>query len=60
MANAVSISEEAAELLRKATTGMVNDALALSGVNRGIRRVRPFRGCEDAKVVGRAVTVLFG
>lgn len=60
MANAVSIPQEAAEALKKATTGMVNDTLALLGLNGGIRGVRPARGSEAAKVVGRAATVLFG
>lgn len=60
MSNAVSIPQEAAEALRKADTGMVNDALALTGLNGGIKGVRPARGAEDAKVVGRVATVLFG
>ncbi len=60
MVDAVSIPQEAAGMLRKATTGMVNDALALLGLNGGIRGVRPSRGSEDAKIVGRAATVLFG
>jgi 4-hydroxy-4-methyl-2-oxoglutarate aldolase len=60
MGDAVSIPPEAAAVLAKATTGMVNDALALLGLNGGIRGIRPSRGCEDARIVARAVTVLFG
>lgn len=54
------IPKEVAEMLGKATTGVVNDALALLGLNGGIRGVRPSRGSEDAKIVARATTVLFG
>jgi 4-hydroxy-4-methyl-2-oxoglutarate aldolase len=60
MTDTVSIPKEAAELLRKATTGMVNDALALLGFNGGIPGVRPARGSEAAKVVGRVATIAFG
>lgn len=60
MTHAVSIPQEAAEALRKANTGMVNDALAMMGLNGGIKGVRPARGSEDVKVVGRIATVLFG
>lgn len=55
-----SIPKDAMEALREATTGMVNDALALLGLNGGIRGVRPARGAEDFKIIGRAATVLFG
>ena len=60
MTHAVSIPQEASEALRKASTGMVNDALAMTGLNGGIKGVRPARGSEDFKVVGRVATVLFG
>jgi 4-hydroxy-4-methyl-2-oxoglutarate aldolase len=60
MSESVPIPKEIAELLRKASTGMVNDALALLGFEGGIRGVRPSRGFEGAKVVGRAATILFG
>lgn len=60
MTHAVSIPREAAEALGKANTGMVNDALALMGLNGGIKGVRPARGSEDVKIVGRVATVLFG
>jgi len=60
MTDAVSIPREAAEALKKANTGMVNDALALAGFNGGIKGVRPARGFEDAVILGRVATVLFG
>lgn len=60
MKDAVAIPLEAAERLKKANTGMVNDALALMGIEGGIPGIRPARGCEEAKIVGRAATVLFG
>ena len=55
-----SLPKEVAGALEKGTTGMVNDALALLGLNGGIRGVRPARGSEDAKIAARATTVLFG
>ncbi|MHB9097684.1 MAG: RraA family protein [Syntrophales bacterium] len=60
MTDFISIPKEAFEALAKANTGMVNDALALAGINGGIKGVRPARGSEDYKVVGRVGTVLFG
>ncbi len=60
MGESIFIPQEALELLRRATTGMANDALALLGLNGGIQGVRPARGCEDAAIVGTAVTALFG
>jgi 4-hydroxy-4-methyl-2-oxoglutarate aldolase len=56
----VSIPPEAVEALKKANTGMVNDALALVGLNGGIKGVRPASGSEGFAIVGRAATVLFG
>jgi len=60
MTELVPIPKELGEMLRKASTGMVNDALAILGFEGGIRGVRPSRGFEGAKIVGRAATVLFG
>ncbi len=60
MTDAAAIPQEAAEVLKKASTGMVNDALALVGIYGGIPGVRPARGFEDIKVIGRVATVLFG
>lgn len=39
---------------------MIADALLMAGIEGGILGVRPVRGCEDAKIVGPATTVLFG
>ena len=55
-----SIPREAREVLEKTNTGMVNDALALVGINGGIRGIRPARGSEEFRVLGRAATVVFG
>ena len=60
MADVVSIPREAAEALKKANTGMINDALALAGLNGGIKGVRPARGSENSAILGRVATVLFG
>lgn len=60
MRDTVSVPKEAAVVLKRTNTGMVNDALALVGVNGEIRGVRPARGSEDARVLGRAATVVFG
>ena len=54
------IFAEAVEILKKVTSGMVADALAMSGIEGGIPGVRPARGFEDVKIVGAASTVLFG
>ena len=59
MTAAVSIPREAAEALLRASSGMVNDALALLGLNGGISGVRPSRGSEGFRVLGRAATVRF-
>jgi regulator of RNase E activity RraA len=55
-----SISAETLEVFKRITSGMVADALAMSGIEGGILGVRPVRGFEDAKIVGVASTVLFG
>ena len=60
MGDFAPVPREASEALGKATTGMVNDALAMVGLNGGIKGVRPARGAEDAKIVARCATVLFG
>lgn len=60
MIHAAAIPQEAVEVLKKSSTGMVNDALALVGINGGIPGVRPARGFEDVKITGRVATVLFG
>jgi len=45
--------------LKLMSTGMIADALAISGINGGVMGVRPARGFEDVKIVGPAVTVRF-
>jgi 4-hydroxy-4-methyl-2-oxoglutarate aldolase len=45
--------------LKELSSGMIADALAISGINGGVMEVRPARGFEDAKIVGPAVTVQF-
>lgn len=59
MDSSSAIREEAMEALRKASTGMIMDALALLGIDGGVVGIGPARGFEDAKVVGPAFTVLF-
>ncbi len=51
---------QAMEMLKRVSTGMVEDALNMSGLQGGIAGVRPARGSEDAKIVAPAATVLFG
>lgn len=59
MTGSQGVPEEAMEVLRRATTGMVVDALAMAGIQGGIRGIRPVRGFEDTRIVGPAATVLF-
>ncbi len=59
MAGTGAIPQEVMEVLRKVTTGMVIDALAMSGIKGGIAGIRPTRGFEDTKIIGPAATVLF-
>ena len=47
------------ETLKQVTTGMVVDALAISGIQGGITDIRPARGFEDSKIIGPAMTALF-
>jgi len=51
--------EKIMKTLRNTSTGVLDDALALLGINGSIMGVRPMRGFEDAKIVGPAVTILF-
>jgi 4-hydroxy-4-methyl-2-oxoglutarate aldolase len=60
MAKDAGLLNAAIETLQQVTTGMVVDALAISGVQGGIAGIRPTRGFEDVKIVGPAVTVLYG
>jgi 4-hydroxy-4-methyl-2-oxoglutarate aldolase len=59
MTKIAEIQGEILEILNKANTGMVIDALAMSGIQGGVMGVRPVRGFEDAKIIGPAATVLF-
>ncbi len=52
------LSAEAMASLKDATTGMVNDALALAGIQGSVVGIRPARGFEDTKIIGPASTVL--
>jgi len=57
MTNTFVIPEKARHALEKASTGMVNDALALAGIQGSVVGVRPARGFEDAKIIGAASTI---
>lgn len=59
MAEIAPIPQAAMEVLQRVNTGMVIDALAMSGIQGGIIGIYPIRGFEDAKVIGRAATVQF-
>ena len=45
--------------IEEINTGMIVDAMAISGIKCGIVGVRPIKGFEDVKIFGPAVTVLF-
>jgi 4-hydroxy-4-methyl-2-oxoglutarate aldolase len=57
MEKTTAIPETAWKVLEKASTGMVNDALVLAGIQGSVVGIRPIRGFEDTKVIGRASTV---
>jgi len=57
MEAAAAIPEGARKVLEKTSTGMLNDALALVGVQGSVVGIRPVRGFEDTKIVGPASTV---
>jgi len=59
MADTGAIPAAAMAVLGRVNTGMVIDALAMSGIQGGIMGIWPVRGFEDAKVIGRAATVQF-
>ncbi len=59
MAEIAAVPVEVMELLQKVTTGMVKDALAISGIKGGIAGIRPVRGFEDTKIIGPAATIQF-
>ena len=51
---------EVLETLRRFSSGMIDDALLMAGIEGGLLGIHPARGFEDAKIVGPATTVLFG
>ena len=51
------IPAEALAVLRQASTGMVNDALAMVGVEGSVVGIRPARGFEETKIIGPACTL---
>jgi hypothetical protein len=55
--NTAAIPEGAWQALEMASAGMVNDALALAGIQGSGVGVRPARGVEDTKIIGPASTV---
>jgi regulator of RNase E activity RraA len=58
MDHSAGISDEARQALEKAGTGMVNDALALLGIQGSVVGIRPVRGFEETRILGPAATVL--
>jgi 4-hydroxy-4-methyl-2-oxoglutarate aldolase len=59
MTDKTKIMNTVMQTLKQVTTGMVVDALAISGIQGGITGIRPVRGFEDSKIIGPAVTVLY-
>lgn len=59
MTDNTEIMNTVMQTLKRVTTGMVVDALAISGIQGGITGIRPVRGFEDSKIIGPAVTVLY-
>lgn len=59
MADTGAIPAAAMAVLERVNTGMVIDALAMSGIQGGVIGIWPVRGFEDAKVIGRAATVQY-
>ncbi len=57
MERPAAIPERAWQALEKASTGMVNDALAMVGIQGSVVGIRPTRGFEDVKIIGPASTV---
>lgn len=55
-----SISEEVKDVLKKAGTGVVADALAMIGIQGGVEGIHPARGFEEARMAGPARTIRFG
>lgn len=51
------IDPAALETLKRASTGMINDALTMSGIQGTVVGIGPARGFEDTKIVGPASTL---
>ena len=47
MTDKMNLMNTVMETLKQVTTGMVVDALAISGIEGGITGIRPARGFED-------------
>jgi len=60
MSGESSIPGNVMDVLKKASTGEVADALALVGFQGGVEGVHPARGFEDVKIVGPVCTIQFG
>ncbi|MBU2260387.1 MAG: hypothetical protein KKF02_00450 [Proteobacteria bacterium] len=60
MSSGNCVPEEVKDVLKKAGTGVVADALAMIGVQGGVEGIHPVRGFEDVKLVGPARTIQFG
>src|SRR5512135_3449697 len=58
MEHTPAIPNAAWKVLEKTSTGMLNDALALVGIQGSVVGIRPVRGFEDTKIIGPASTVL--
>ncbi len=55
-----AVSAEALATLKDFSSGMIDDALLMAGVEGGILGIHPVRGFEEARIVGPATTVRFG
>lgn len=58
MDHAQGIPEGVMWVVRKCSTGMVADALGMSGIKGLISGIRSARGFEDLKIIGPVATVL--
>ncbi len=59
MTHTSSIPTDVMGVLQRASTGMVSDALLMSGIKSALVGIRPVRGFEDSKIIGPAATVTF-
>lgn len=54
-----AIGKDAIAFLRETPTGVVHDALGLSGLKGAVTGIRPARGFEDVRIAGPALTITF-